>query len=128
MSADAVMMEQVVKDTVNIATAVQGTLLVLTGTLLLILLHRILTAKNWRNQSAVPGELKPIRFTGNNLPTGHAGCDVMFFRSRLVVGSRPSYELQQVPVDGDRLRMQLLQRKIWQHCSGLDQRRRDLYT
>lgn len=127
MSADDVMMEQVIKGTVNIAAAVQGTLLVLTGTLLLILLHRILTAKNWRNQSAVPGELKPIRFTGNNLPT-HAGCDVIFFRSGLVVGSWPDYELQQVPVDGDRLRMQLLQRKIWQHCSGLDQWRRDLYT
>ncbi|XP_058623887.1 brain aromatase isoform X2 [Onychostoma macrolepis] len=49
------MMEQVVKGTVNVAAAVQGTLLVLTGTLLLILLHRILTAKNWKNQSAVPG-------------------------------------------------------------------------
>uniref|UniRef100_A0A673GLP7 Brain aromatase n=1 Tax=Sinocyclocheilus rhinocerous TaxID=307959 RepID=A0A673GLP7_9TELE len=48
-------MEQVVKGTVNIAAAVQGTLLALTGTLLLILLHRIFTAKNWRNQSAVPG-------------------------------------------------------------------------
>ncbi|XP_058623889.1 brain aromatase isoform X3 [Onychostoma macrolepis] len=55
MSADDVMMEQVVKGTVNVAAAVQGTLLVLTGTLLLILLHRILTAKNWKNQSAVPG-------------------------------------------------------------------------
>uniref|UniRef100_A0A672M3E6 Cytochrome P450 family 19 subfamily A member 1 n=1 Tax=Sinocyclocheilus grahami TaxID=75366 RepID=A0A672M3E6_SINGR len=60
-------MEQAVKGTVNIAAAVQGTLLALTGTLLLILLHRIFTAKNWRNQSAVPGELKPIRFTGNNM-------------------------------------------------------------
>ncbi|XP_016113141.1 cytochrome P450 19A1B [Sinocyclocheilus grahami] len=49
------MMEQAVKGTVNIAAAVQGTLLALTGTLLLILLHRIFTAKNWRNQSAVPG-------------------------------------------------------------------------
>ncbi|KAI2648580.1 Brain aromatase [Labeo rohita] len=48
-------MEQVIKDTVNITTAVQGTLLVLTGTLLLILLHRIFGTKNWKNQSAVPG-------------------------------------------------------------------------
>nr|ACB13198.1 aromatase [Cyprinus carpio] len=48
-------MEQVVKGPVNIAAAVQVTLMALTGTLLLILLHRIFTAKNWRNQSAVPG-------------------------------------------------------------------------
>uniref|UniRef100_A0A8C1DN06 Cytochrome P450 aromatase n=1 Tax=Cyprinus carpio carpio TaxID=630221 RepID=A0A8C1DN06_CYPCA len=48
-------MEQVVKGPVNIAATVQVTLMALTGTLLLILLHRIFTAKNWRNQSAVPG-------------------------------------------------------------------------
>ncbi|XP_051975387.1 brain aromatase [Xyrauchen texanus] len=40
--------------TMNITATVKGTLLVLAGTLLLILLHRVLTAKNW-NQSAVPG-------------------------------------------------------------------------
>ncbi len=74
VSADDVMMEQVVKGSVNIAAAVQGTLLWLTGTLLLILMHRIISAKNWTNQSAVPGELKPIRFTWNNLPTGHDSC------------------------------------------------------
>nr|CAC38767.1 cytochrome P450 aromatase [Pimephales promelas] len=48
-------MEQVMEGTVNITSAVQGTLLVLTGTLLLILLHRIFRAENWKNQSAVPG-------------------------------------------------------------------------
>ncbi|KAL1247149.1 hypothetical protein QQF64_022525 [Cirrhinus molitorella] len=49
------MMEQVIKDTVNIATAVQGALVVLTGTLLLILLLRIFGVKNWNKQAAVPG-------------------------------------------------------------------------
>lgn len=76
-SVDDLMMEQVIEGTVNIAAAVRGTLLVLTGTLLLILLHRIFRAKNWKNQSAVPGELKPIRFTGSNLPTGSTRCDVL---------------------------------------------------
>nr|AAG12245.1 P450 aromatase [Danio rerio] len=49
------MMEHVVKDAVNIGAVVQGTLLLLTGTLMLILLHRIFGVKNWRNQSALPG-------------------------------------------------------------------------
>nr|AAH76104.1 Cyp19a1b protein [Danio rerio] len=48
-------MEHVVKDAVNIGAVVQGTLLLLTGTLMLILLHRIFGVKNWRNQSALPG-------------------------------------------------------------------------
>lgn len=71
------MMEQVIKGTVNTGAVVQGTLLVLTGTLLLILLHRTFGAKNWKNQSAVPGELKPIILTGNNLPSGYTRCDVL---------------------------------------------------
>ncbi|XP_043083809.1 brain aromatase [Puntigrus tetrazona] len=49
------MMEQVVKDTFNISEAVQGTLLMLTGTLLMILLHKIFTAKNQRSHSVIPG-------------------------------------------------------------------------
>nr|AMK51587.1 cytochrome p450 aromatase [Chanodichthys ilishaeformis] len=48
-------MEQVIEGTVNTGAAVQGTLLVLTGMLLLFLLHRTFGAKNWKNQSAVPG-------------------------------------------------------------------------
>lgn len=57
-SVDDLMMEQVIEGTVNTGAAVQGTLLVLTGMLLLFLLHRTFGAKNWKNQSAVPGELK----------------------------------------------------------------------
>ncbi|KAK9952002.1 hypothetical protein ABG768_017870 [Culter alburnus] len=54
-SVDDLMMEQVIEGTVNTGAAVQGTLLVLTGMLLLFLLHRTFGAKNWKNQSAVPG-------------------------------------------------------------------------
>lgn len=71
------MMEQVIEGMLNIGAAVRGTLLVLMGTLLLILLRRTFRAKNWKNQSAVPGELKPIRYTGSNLPTGYTRSDVL---------------------------------------------------